>query len=287
MTNIHVCWTIDCEATQQAVNDVGLGIRAIQGAAALISEKGLRATLFVLPGDAAACPAVLRDLDEDRFELGLHFHPQEEGHDDFCGAYSEESQRRMYGDAIKKFADAVGIAPRAFRTGSCSANDATFRVTAELGFDCCSHSMPGRNMTQLRSNWVGAPHHVHYANPANRLLEGGLDLVEAPVSTDPSSMLWSGGHPQDLRVELFDAKNQRYLIDRLIAREKTRPQPVKAIVALTHNTYEYDNPADFRRQTMKQMMDDFVELAVKHDVNLVPATISEIAAAHRAAAVSE
>jgi len=282
-TDIHICWTIDCEATQKAIDNVDLGMGAIRGFVSLITEAKLRATLFILPADAAAYPALLRELDEDRFELALHYHPHEEGYDDFCGGYAAEAQRKMYGDAISKFADAVGTRPKAFRTGSCSANDATFPVTAELGFDCCSHSMPGRNMTQLRSNWAGAPQHVRYAHPANRLLEGGLDLVEVPVTTDPESMLWSGAHPQDLRVELFDAKNHRYMIDKVLAREKARPHPVKAIVALTHNTFEYDDPADFRRQTMQEMILDFAELADKHDVNLVPATISQVAAAYRAA----
>lgn len=286
-TDIHICWTIDCEATQKAVNDVGLGIRAIRGLAELISNANLRATLFVLPEDAAAYPDLLRELDGQGFQVGLHFHPQEEGYSDFCGAYTAESQRQMYNDALKKFADAVGFSPKTFRTGSCSANDSTFPVTAELGFDCCSHSMPGRNMTQLRSNWVSGPQDVHYAHPANRLLEGGLDLVEVPVTTDPDSMLWSGGHPQDLRVELFDGKNQRFMIDKMLAREKARPRPVKAIVALTHNTYEYGDPADFRRQTIERMVSDFTELADKHDVNPVPATISQIAAAYRAAAPNE
>jgi len=285
-TDIHICWTIDCEATQKAVDDVGLGIRAIRGLAELILEANLRATLFVLPGDAAAYPDLLRELDGQGFQIGLHLHPQEEGFGDFCGAYTAEAQRRMYRDAVKKFADAVGFVPNTFRTGSCSANDATFPVTAELGFDSCSHSMPGRNMAQLRSNWVGGPQHVHYAHPANRLLEGGLDLVEVPVTTDPESMLWSGSHPQDLRVELFDGKNQRFMIDKMLAREKARPQPVKAIVALTHNTYEYGDPADFRRQTIEQMMSDFTELADKHSVDPVPATIGQIAEAYRAAAAA-
>lgn len=282
-TDIHICWTIDCEATQKAVNDVELGMQAIRGFTTVIAEADLWATLFVLPADATAYPALLRDLDHDRFELALHYHPHEEGYDDFCAAYAAEAQRKMYGDAINRFTDAVDMPPKAFRTGSCSANDATFPVTAELGFDCCSHSMPGRNMTELRSNWAGAPQHVHYAHPANRLLEGELDLVEVPVTTDPDSMLWSGKHAQDLRVELFDAKNHRYMIDKVLAREKTRPQPVKAIVALTHNTFEYDDPADFRRQTLVQMISDFADLADKHDVNLIPATISQIAVAYRVA----
>ena len=45
---------------------------------------------------------------------------------------------------------------------------------------------------------------------------------------------------------------------------------------------EYDDPADFRRQTMQRMIADFAELADEHDVTLVPATISQIAAAYRA-----
>ena len=222
-------------------------------------------------------------MDQERFEIGLHFHPQEEGYDDYCGAYSAQQQRKMYGDGIKKFADALGLAPKTFRTGSCSANDATFPVTAELGFESCSHSMPGRNMTNLRANWVDAPPYVHYAHPANRLLEGGLDLVEVPVTTDPDSMLWSGRHPQDLRVELFDAKNQRYMIDKMLGREKARSHPVRVIAASTHSIFAYDDPSDFRRQTMLQMIDDFAALAEKHEVNLIPATIGRVAAAYRAA----
>jgi hypothetical protein len=130
---------------------------------------------------------------------------------------------------------------------------------------------------------MGAPAHVHYAHPANRLLEGGLDLVEVPLTTDTESMLWSGGHPQDLRVELFDAKNQRYMIDKILIREKDGEQPVRAIVALSHNTFDYSDVNDFRRKTLKQMMLDFRSLAEKYEVKLRPATIGEIAASYRKA----
>jgi hypothetical protein len=282
-TNVYLCWSMDCEATQTAIDDVPLGIRAVRGFTEIISRAGLRATLSVLPGDAAAYSGLLRDLDPDRFELSLHFHPQEEGYDDYCGAYSAQEQRKMYGDAMEKFADATGRTPQTFNTGGASANDATYPVTAELGFKNCFHSMPGRDMTELRANWVGAPPHVHYAHPHNRLLEGGLDLVEVPITTDPDSMLWSGRHPQDLRVELFDAKNQRYMIDKMLGREKSRPHPVPVLTPLTHNIFAFDDPQDFRRQTMLQMIDDCAELAEKHEVNLIPATIGGVAAAYRAA----
>ena len=280
-TDIHICWTIDCESTQPDIENPNLGSRAIKGFAELISSAKLRATLFVIPSDAVAYSALLCQLAGEGFEIGLHCHPQAAGYDDFCGAYTADQQRKMYSEAIKLFCDALGFAPKTFRTGSGSANDATFPVTAELGFESCSSSFPGRRMTNLRSNWLDAPQYVHYANPANRLLEGGLDLVEVPITTDPDSMMWSGKHSQDLRVELFDAKNQRYMIDKMLAREKQRAQSVKAIVTLTHNLFEYDDPHDFRTQTAKQMIADFAELADKHEINLIPATIGDIAATYR------
>ena len=282
-SDIYICWTLDCEATQRAVNNVELGRRAIRGFVDLVTGAGMRATLCVLPGDARAYSHLLRQLAAEGVEIGLHYHPQEEGHGDYCGAYNAEQQHAMYADGLRPTSDALGFQPRTFRTGSCSANDATFPVTAELGFTSCSHSMPGRNMANLRSNWTGAPAHVHYAHPANRLLEGGLDLIEIPVTTDPDSMLWSGGHPQDLRVELFDAKNQRYMIDKMLGREKQRSQPVKAIVALSHNVFDFSDAADFRHQTLRQMLADAAELAERHEVRLRPATMGEIAAEYRRA----
>jgi hypothetical protein len=50
---------------------------------------------------------------------------------------------------------------------------------------------------------------------------------------------------------------------------------------LTHSIFAYDDPADFRRQTMLRVIDDFVELGEKHEMNLIPATITDVAAACR------
>jgi len=282
-TDVYLCWLMDCEATQKAIDDTQLGIRAVRGFTEILGRAGLYATLYALPGDVAAYGKVFRDLNPERFEVGMHFHPHEEGYNDYCGAYSAQEQRAMYAAGIQKFADAMGRPPRTIRNGSCSANDATFPVTAELGFGSCSHSLPGRNLTILRSNWVGAPQHVHYAHPANRLLEGGLDLVEVPATTDPDSMLWSGRHPQNLRVELFDAKNHRYMIDKMLGREKARSHPVRVIAATTHSIFPYDDPNNFRCQTLMQMIDDFAALAEKHEGNLIPAPVGRVAAAYRAA----
>ena len=96
---VHVCWTIDCEATQKAISDIEMGVRSIRGFVELLAEAGLKGTLFVLPSDAVAYPALLRELASQGLEIGLHYHPQEEGHRDFCGAYSEIEQMVMYSEA--------------------------------------------------------------------------------------------------------------------------------------------------------------------------------------------
>ncbi len=285
--DVHLVWTIDCEATQRAVNDAALGERSVRGFCELVARHELKATLFVLPSDARQNARLLRECAAGGFEVGLHYHPQEDGHADYCGAYSAEEQRDMYGGAISQFADALGFKPTTFRTGSFSANDATFPVTQELGFTSCSHSCPGRNMAGLRSNWSSAPHHVHFAHAANRLLEGTTDLIEVPMTTDPDSMLWSGCHPQDLRVELFDAKNQRFMIDKILRRERRREHPVRTIVALTHNVFDYSDPRNFRRETMAEMICAFSELADRQNVRLIPSTIGGVAAGYRAAAACE
>lgn len=284
---IHICWTIDCEASQKSISDIGLGIRSVRGFVDAIHAAGMKATLYVLPSDASAYPQLLRSIADEGAEIGLHYHPQEAGFDDYCGAYTSEEQYAMYEEAVCQFSNCLGFSPRTFRTGSCSANDATFKVTEELGFTSCSHSMPGRNMVNLRSSWVNSPMHVHRTHPANRLLEGDSDLIEVPITTDPESMMWSGGHPQDLRVELFDAKNQRYLIEKVLVREKARCVHTKAMVTLTHNIFEYSDQSDFRTQTMKQMLTDLVHLADQNSVELIPSTVSEVASAFRNSAVEE
>ena len=284
-TEVHLSWTLDCEATQRAIDNVELGRRAVRGFVDLVRGAGMRATLFVLPKDAQGYPQLLRELATEGVEVGLHYHPHEEGHSDPCGAYAAEQQRAMYMLASRHFADALEFEPKTFRTGSCSANDATFSVTAELGFTSCSHSMPGRNMTALCSNWAGAPEHVHYAHPSNRLLEGGLDLVEVPLTTDPNALNLSKGHVTDLRVEKLDDLSHRSLLNKTLARERTRSQPIRTIVALSHNVFDYTDPSEAKFQMLRKIMAAVVELADQHEITLRHATISDIAAAYRRATV--
>ena len=138
-------------------------------------------------------------------------------------------------------------------------------------------------MTSLAANWAGAPLFTHYANPYNRFLTGGLDLVEVPISVDWETMIWGGVHPQDLRVEYTDAKNHSFVIEKLMRRQMAEDLPLKALVVLTHDVFRYGDAANFRRETMLGMIESMRQCAEALGAELVGATIQEAAAAYRAA----
>ena len=138
-------------------------------------------------------------------------------------------------------------------------------------------------MSELASNWAGAPLFAHYANPQNRFLTGGLDLVELPVSVDWESMIWGGRHPQDLRVEYTDAKNHNFLIRKIMRRQIEEHIPSQSLVILTHNLFRYSDPGDFRRETMLGMLQAIREFAAEEQVEIAGSTVRQAAEAYRLA----
>jgi peptidoglycan/xylan/chitin deacetylase (PgdA/CDA1 family) len=281
---LYLCWTIDCESTHPAVNDKILGRNAVEGFAGLMEAEGWRATFFVTPEEAAALSDTFGRMVEAGHEVGLHPHPASSGYpSDHLGRYSPERQAEIAAQGRDMIASSLGTAPASCRPGYGSANDFTFPVLAEAGFHQTSASFPGRRVPHLASLWAGAPLFAHYANPHNRCLENGLDLVEIPISVDWESMIWGGAHPLDLRVEFTDAKNHAFLIEKLLARQCQENIPLKAIVPLTHNVFRFDEAADFRRLTVQQMAADLRRLAEKHDLEIRGTTIAEAATAFRTA----
>ena len=113
-------------------------------------------------------------------------------------------------------------------------------------------SMPTRNLPQCACVWGGSPLDIHYPHRYNRSLAGDVDFVDIPPTVDVESRMWGGAHPQDLRIELVDAKNHWYTIHKNVKRqvEAGSEIPVKYLKALTHNIFDYSDARDFRRETM-------------------------------------
>jgi len=171
------------------------------------------------------------------------------------------------------------------RPGFFSANDATFAVCYQCGIRQTSLSCPGRKMSQVAANWAGAPLFAHYAHPHNRFLAGGLDLVEIPPSVDWETMIWGGIHPQDLRIEYTDAKNHAFLIRKVMKRQCEEDLPMKALVPLTHDIFDYSDPVNFRHETLQGIIAEIKHCGQELGVSLIGSTLAEAAAAYRQAMV--
>ena len=282
--DFYVCWSIDCESCLPGVNDVALGQRAIAGFCEILEQRNWRGTLFVMPEEIEHMAELLGRMHQGGHELGLHVHlDTADNARRYLGEYSFDEQLELFSNALDAFQRLLGMKPASIRPGYGSANDATFAAIAGAGFTQSSASFPGRKMTELSSNWAGAPLFAHYANPCNRFLEGGLDLVEFPISVDWETMVWGGIHPQDLRVEYTDAKNHGFTIRKIMKRQIDEDLPLKVLLPFTHNIFDYSDKANFRSETMQSMADEIDKIGRKYDARTLGTTLKEAGQAYRAA----
>ena len=278
----HLIVRADCEATQHAINDAALGERSARGLAEIAAAEGLRTTLLVIPTDLEASPALYRELDRAGHEVGLHVHPADQGYEEFLGVYGPGDQKKIVGEAADRFGQVMGRRPASVCIGYGSANDHTYPVFVELGFRHGHISIPSRVLPECASVWAGAPLDMHYAHPHNRLLPGWLDFVEVPQTLDPDSRMWGGRHPQDLRVELVDAKNHWYTTAKAVDRQVREATPVKYIHVVTHNIFEFGREGDFRRETLVKMIRQAKKIVADKGGTVKAATMADCARDYRA-----
>jgi len=281
-TSFRVNWSIDCEATQHSVNDPDLGLLGASGYADILDKHGLKGTFFVIPGDAASNPDFYRSLQGRGHEVGLHLHPADEGFFEFAGVMGPEEQHELVTIAKDRWAQTMGFEPVCFCMGYASANDYTYGVLEDLAFKYGQVGVPGRRLPETACVWEGEPLYIHYANRYNRLLPGDLDFVDVPHTIDPESYMWGGKHPQDLRVELVDAKNHWYTAYKSVMKQKDDDSvPIKVIRGVTHNTFDYTDPENFRYQTLIGMIDGIKRIISDTDCDLIPATVGMIVDEYR------
>lgn len=255
----------------------------MQGIAEVLEAAGLVGTFHVIPNDAEAMPAVYQDLKRRGHEIGLHVHPATQGYQEFLGVYGPVKQREILREAIDRFTAALGFFPETFCPGYLSINDHTYSVLVEMGFRHGVCSLPTRVLPECASVHVGAPLGLRYAHAFNRVLAGDLDFVEIPPTVDPDSRMWGGKHPQDLRIELVDAKNHWYTMHKAVQRQLAEQAPVPYLRALTHNIFDYADTRDFRRQTLIGVIERARSIAEQAGLTLEGVTAGQIAQRYRAA----
>jgi hypothetical protein len=82
-------------------------------------------------------------------------------------------------------------------------------------------------------------------------------------------------------VELVDAKNHFYTIQKSLDRQIKDNVPVKIIHAVTHNTFHYENKAEFRRETLEAIIKHCRNIAKNAGMEIVGTTMDEIATVYR------
>lgn len=251
---IYFAIKIDCEATQHAINNPPLGERASRAFGEILLDNNAIGTFYVIPTDLEAHRAFYRQLEKEGHEVALHIHPADLGYEEFLGIYGPEEQRQIMNEAADRFAQVMGWRPESICIGYASSNDHTFPAMAAEGFRQGMLSIPTRVLPECASVWAGGPLDIHYTNAYNRILPGSLDLVNIPLTIDPDSRMWGGKHPQDLRIELVDAKNQWYTIAKAVDRQIAEETPVKYLAAGTHNIFDYSDERDFRRETLIEVI---------------------------------
>jgi len=283
MESILVNIQVDCESTQRSIDDPALGERAIRGLGEILADTGMKVTFVVIPGDIQVHAPVYRELEARGHEVGLHIHPAEQGYEEFFGVYGFEDQIEILREGMEVFAQRMGREPECFTPGYFSANDHTFPALEAAGLRHGLVSCPTRNLPQCACVWGNSPLQVHYPHRHNRCLTGDVDFVDVPVTIDPESRMWGGAHPQDLRVELVDAKNHYYTIEKAVKRQVQAGDavPVKHLKIITHNIFDYADEGDFRRETLLGIIDGARRICEAQEARLVPATTADIAAAYR------
>jgi len=283
-SKLHVSFTMDCERIREFSPPGGpetweISERAIRGFADVLLSYNLVGTFFIVPENAQQHRELFLELHEKGFELGMHLHPHSFGdmqHQEYLGAYSLAEQMDLLSQAADVWADTFGIRPKSFRPGNFSSNDSTFQALYEVGFRQGSVSAPERIIPEMRAVWAGTDPYAHHAHPNFRLISGNLDFYEVPVTEDWERHAWSGKSAMELRVEMAGIAEHKQTIDTRVADMVEKEIPVKTIVSITHNYFEYDNPDDLRRQTLVGMANYIWEAAERFGLEVCPITLEEL-----------
>lgn len=267
MDCLNVVVTMDCEKPDDSGVTGVTGpadwvdsARFIEHYAAIARARGFPVSFFIHPEVVQPHRALFDALEQAGHCIdGLHLHPWKYdpvAHRQHLGHLDEDEQRTLLSRAGAQWTDAMSRAPRYFRPGTFSANDATFRVAAGLGFAGGSLSVPGRVFPDLGAVWAGCPADPHRAHPAFRIWPGRMDFANMPLTVDFSQTRRRGlrsWHP-DLRPDQHydDLPAQ---VDRVVEQIHARAPWLPVLNIVTHNDNDYGDPADPVRRNLEAILD--------------------------------
>jgi hypothetical protein len=284
---VLACFTMDVERVLQfspggGPASIEMSARAMTSYGDLLASRGFKATFFIVPNAAIDHAGLIKELESQGHECGMHFHANsfESNHQvkdiKSIGMYPIEQQRELLGAGKAMFERSTGFAPRCFRGGYFSANPDTYRVLIELGMDSGSTSLPGRQWNSRNALWRKAPVWIH-------AVEG--KFIEVPVTSHINlfGFLSKNG---DVRFEKEPPMEHviRAVTQCLKTQEKNKA-PVYHVCFLTHNSYDYGTgpiqSLPSKRMILESVLDQLPVMLADQGFELVAGTVRDAATLFR------
>ncbi|HOK56253.1 MAG TPA: polysaccharide deacetylase family protein [bacterium] len=277
---IHIIWTMDCEFPKSPFGgpeNWEIAEKSVNGFLEVLTKHCQKATFFVTPEVIQKKFNVFSEKNKN-FEIGMHLHPFDDSNKKklYMGQMRKEEQEKVLKENREKWIQSAGFEPRSFRPGNFSANDYTFPLLLKLGFFQGSVSSPYRKMEKFFTDWEGALLDPHHTNEKSRLIEGKLDFFEVPVTVDPFRKKRIDGTSYELRIEWGDISEHIVTIENVLKRLKKENPPVKSIVSITHNTFDYTLKNSKYRSTLEKLILFIQELIIKENFTPLSITIEEL-----------
>lgn len=249
-----------------------MSARAIDGFCTRLLRAGYPTTLFVTEQCASEHEPLLGELASCGVEVGLLVDPASmpSCRGRYLGHFRRDEQRAVLERAGGGFQDALGRRPLSLRSAMFSANDETYALLLELGFQQCSLSSPGRRVPKHSALWSGAPTDPHYVDATDRLRQGALPLLEVPLTTDATQQ--RGGIAPELAVENGTLEKwHRPLIEGQLRRMEEQRVAFRALCFASRNVFDYQGK-DHPGGTLDALANYLDELGERYDI--VPATLA-------------
>ncbi|MFA7157787.1 MAG: polysaccharide deacetylase family protein [Kiritimatiellia bacterium] len=264
------------------------GARNVLAYTDVLAGYGLKPTFFVHPELGATQAKLFRALKKRGAGLGLHLHAVKlAGLKCGCelGGLGREKQKKIIGRAAGMFAKYFGFSPRIFRPGCFSANDSTYSVLEELGFEGGSVCIPGRIWPGRFCVWAGADPYPRFAHSSFRQAAGDLNFVEIPLSVDRIGGLkehalgfryYADLRPGGVYRESEDSGRDHRLILRHIIRQLAADKPLlKTIVIDVHNDRNFTDLSTAPARQLRVVLDSLAPELAKINCRPVSAAFDE------------
>ena len=269
---------VDCEPLQEKSPMCGgpesweVSEQTILRFVQLFTENDLLAGLSFhpTPEAAAAHPDLLSDLKGRGIEIGIQ--PNVPGfrfptYDLDLGCYDRDAQRKILGEALEDFQDALGFLPEVYTACCGSKSRDTYPLLMELGFRVSRAPVAGRYLSDRPDRCtMGMFPYPHWASD-HHVIAGCRPLYVVPMTGDITA-IGRDRRPPDLRPEREPndetRAGYRHIVDMNLEVMRLIDAPVKAIVIGTHNTgrVHFDN--------LQYVLDYVREKAASEGMELAP-----------------